>query len=60
MTLSAMLMLRHLGKKTHADRLERAVARVLASGEVVPADLAGGREPAGTDQIADAIVAALD
>jgi isocitrate dehydrogenase (NAD+) len=60
MILSAMLMLRHLGRKAHADRLERAVAKVLASGTVVPADLARGREPSGTDQVADAIVAALD
>ena len=56
MILSAMLMLRHLGRRADADRLESAVASVLASGRALPADLVRDGEPAGTTQVADAII----
>ena len=59
MILSAILMLRHLGQGPEADRLEGAVAQVLAAQEAIPADIARGRPAAGTDEIADAIVAQL-
>jgi isocitrate dehydrogenase (NAD+) len=54
--LSGVLMLRMLGEKEGADRIERAVHRVLSEGRVRTRDL-GGR--AGTDEYADAIIAAL-
>jgi isocitrate dehydrogenase (NAD+) len=60
MMLSATFMLRHLGRVTEADRLERAIARVLADGKARTADLKPRGEPAKTSEIADAIVAALD
>ncbi len=50
------MMLRHsLGSKADAGRVERAVARVLAS-EVRGADLGG---EASTDVITDAVIAAM-
>jgi isocitrate dehydrogenase (NAD+) len=58
MILSAALMLRHLGLGSHADRLDAAVAKVLSQGPR-PADLKPEGEPATTQQIADAICAAL-
>lgn len=60
MTLSAVLMLRHLGQPADADRLERAVARVLAEGKHRTGDLRPAGPPAKTDEVADAIVAQLD
>lgn len=60
MTLSAVLMLRHLGRASDADRLERAVARVLADGKHRTADLRPAGPPAKTDEVADAIVAHID
>lgn len=60
MILSAGLMLRHLGLDSHADRLDRAVARVLAAGRFRTADLRPVGEPAKTDEVADAIVEALN
>ncbi len=60
MILSGVLMLRHLGMDREGDRLERAVARVLAEGKVRPPDLKPAGAPAGTDEVAEAICAALD
>lgn len=60
MILSAVLMLRHLGQSPDADRLERAVANVLATGKHRTADLRPEGPPAKTDEVADAIVAQLD
>ncbi len=60
MILSAVLMLRHLGRGADADRLERAVARVIAAGEVRTGDLAPTGPPSTTEEVADAIVAALE
>jgi isocitrate dehydrogenase (NAD+) len=53
---SAVLMLRHLGEKTAADSIEKAVSKVLNKGEVLTADLGG---TASTDQITKAIIAEL-
>jgi isocitrate dehydrogenase (NAD+) len=60
--LSGMLMLRHLGERDAADRLEAAVSAVLAAGESVTYDMKPHRDdpPAvGTSQMADAIIAKL-
>jgi isocitrate dehydrogenase (NAD+) len=59
MILSAGLMLDHLGRPDDAQRLERAVAAVLANGETRPADLRPTGAPAGTQQVADAICEAI-
>lgn len=59
MILSAVLMLRHLGQKDDGDRLERAVAAVLADGKHRTADLRPLGAPAKTDEVADAIVARI-
>ncbi|MFS8639622.1 MAG: isocitrate dehydrogenase (NAD(+)) [Symbiobacteriaceae bacterium] len=50
--LSAVMMLRHLGEKEAADRVERAVAEVIAEGKTVTYDLGG---QAGTQEMARAI-----
>ena len=59
MILSAVLMLRHLGNDRDANRLERAVASVLAEGKLRTADLRPEGEPATTTQITEAILTAL-
>ena len=59
MILSAGLMLDHLGYDDQAQRLEGAVAKVLANGETRPADLRPTGAPATTQQVADAICEAL-
>jgi isocitrate dehydrogenase (NAD+) len=59
MILSAVLMLRHLGKEADAAKLERAVAQVLSSGKVRTADLRPLGERATTTAMAGAIVDAL-
>ncbi|MEN6303028.1 MAG: isocitrate/isopropylmalate dehydrogenase family protein [Armatimonadia bacterium] len=60
--LSGVLMLRHLGEGEAADRLEAAVARVIAEGKDVTYDLKPERDDptaVGTSEMADAIIAAL-
>lgn len=60
--LSGVLMLRHLGEKDAADRLEAAVAAVLAEGKNVTYDMKPDRNDptaVGTSEMADAIIAAL-
>jgi isocitrate dehydrogenase (NAD+) len=59
MILSAGLMLRHLGMDDHADRLDRGVAAVLATGRSRTADLRPVGPPAKTDEVADAICEAI-
>jgi len=61
MMLSGVMMLRHIGEVTAADRLEGAIARVIAEGKSVTYDLKPGRaeEAVGTSQVADAVIAAL-
>jgi len=56
--LSAVLMLRHLGEREAAERLEQAVAAVIAEGKDVTYDLKPHRDDptaVGTQQMADAI-----
>jgi len=60
--LSGAMLLRHIGEREAGDRLEAAVAGVLADGEALPADLRPAdddRPPAGTFAITDAIIARL-
>ncbi len=60
--LSGMLMLRHLGETDAADRLEQAVADVIAEGKDVTYDLKPHRDDptaVGTQEMADAICAKL-
>jgi len=60
--LSAGMMLRHLGEGEAADALEASVAGVLLSADLVPHDLRApedDRAPAGTSQVADAVIAGL-
>ena len=57
--LSGVLMLRHLGKTGEADRLENAVATVIAEGKKVTYDLKANRDDptaVGTSEMADAII----
>jgi isocitrate dehydrogenase (NAD+) len=63
MILSGMLMLRHLGEREAADRLERAIAAVIAEGKSVTYDMKPTRDDptaVGTSQVADAIIARLE
>jgi len=62
MILSAVLMLDYLGEKEAAQKLERAVAKVIAEGKQVTYDLKPNRDDptaVGTSQMADAIINAL-
>lgn len=57
--LSGMLMLRHIGEKDAADRLEKAVAAVIAEGKYVTYDMKPHRDDptaVGTSEMADAII----
>jgi len=56
MTLSAKLMLEYLGEKEKAEKLERAVARVIAESKTVTYDLGGN---AGTREMGKAIIRQL-
>jgi isocitrate dehydrogenase (NAD+) len=59
---SGALMLRFLGETEAADRVERAVMRVISEGEQVTYDLKPSRDDptaVGTQEMADAIIAAL-
>jgi isocitrate dehydrogenase (NAD+) len=61
--LSGVLMLRHLGEEDAANRLERAVARVIAEGKYVTYDMKPQRDDptaVGTKEMADAICAAME
>jgi isocitrate dehydrogenase (NAD+) len=54
------MMLRHLGEKDNADRLENAIAEVIAGGKHVTYDLKAHPATAvGTSQVADAVIAKL-
>jgi len=60
--LSGKLMLEYLGERAAAERLERAVAAVIAEGKNVTYDLKPNRDDptaVGTSQMADAIIAAM-
>ena len=62
MILSGALMLRHLGERAAAERVEGAVAAVIAEGKDVTYDLRADRDPAkaaSTSRMTEAIVAAM-
>jgi isocitrate dehydrogenase (NAD+) len=62
MILSGALMLRHLGERDAAERVEGAVAAVIAAGKDVTYDLRPDRDPskaATTTRMTDAIIAAM-
>jgi isocitrate dehydrogenase (NAD+) len=57
--LSGALMLRHLGKTKEADKLENAVAAVIAEGKYVTYDMKENRDDptaVGTKEMTDAII----
>jgi isocitrate dehydrogenase (NAD+) len=63
MILSGKLMLEHLGERAAAERLEAAVAAVIAAGERVTYDLKPTRDDptaVGTAEYADAIIERLE
>jgi isocitrate dehydrogenase (NAD+) len=63
MMLSGMLMLRHLEETDAAERLERAIAAVVAEGESVTYDMKPSRDDptaVGTSQVGDAIIEKLE
>ena len=55
--LSGVLLLRHIGQQSAAERVEAAIRAVIAEGRTVTYDLGGS---AGTSEFADAIVARLE
>ncbi len=62
MILSGMLMLRHLGERAAADRLEGAVAAVIRRGDKVTYDMKPRRDDptaVGTRAAADAVIEAM-
>jgi len=62
MMLSGVLMLRHLGRDDAADRLEAAIAGVIAEGGSVTYDMKPTRDDptaVGTSQVADAVIGKL-
>jgi isocitrate dehydrogenase (NAD+) len=63
MMFSGMLMLRHLGEGEAGDRLERALAAVIAEGRSVTYDMKPHRDDptaVGTSQVADAVIEQLE
>jgi isocitrate dehydrogenase (NAD+) len=61
--LSGVYMLRHLGETKAADRLEKAIARVIREGKSVTYDMKPERNDptaVGTSQVGDAVIAAMD
>ncbi len=62
MMLSAVMMLRYVGEKDSANRLEDAIAEVIAEGKNITYDLKLDRDDAtavGTNQVADAVIEKL-
>jgi isocitrate dehydrogenase (NAD+) len=63
MMLSGMLMLRHLEENDAAERLEQAIAEVIAEGRSVTYDMKPARDDpsaVGTSEVADAIIEKLE
>jgi isocitrate dehydrogenase (NAD+) len=63
MMLSGVTMLRHIGEMHNAERLEKAIADVIAEGKNVTYDMKSEEErnqAVGTSQVADAIVEKLE
>src|SRR3954447_2178320 len=61
--LSGVLMLRHLAEEDAADRLETAIAEVIAEGRSVTYDMKPSRDDptaVGTSEVADAIIEKLE
>ena len=61
--LSAVMMLRHIHETEAADRLENAIARVIAEGKDVTYDMKPHRDDptaVGTREMADAIIRAME
>lgn len=61
--LSGVLMLRHLGKEKEANKLENAVADVIAEGKYVTYDMKPDRNDptaVGTSEMADAIIKRIE
>ncbi len=61
--LSGVLMLRHLDERDAADRLEQAIAAVVAEGRSVTYDMKPSRDDptaVGTSQVADAVIEKLE
>jgi isocitrate dehydrogenase (NAD+) len=59
---SGVLMLRHLGEREAADRMQNAMASVIAEGKYVTYDLKPRPDDptaVGTSQVADAIIARM-
>jgi isocitrate dehydrogenase (NAD+) len=57
--LSGVMMLRHIGKSVEADKLENAVAAIIAEGKDVTYDMKADRNDptaVGTSEMADAII----
>src|SRR3954471_17380727 len=62
MMLSGVLMLRHIDETEAADRLESAIAAVIAEGKSVTYDMKPTRDDptaVGTSQVADAVIATM-
>jgi isocitrate dehydrogenase (NAD+) len=62
MMFSGVLMLRHLGEVSAADRLELALAAVIAAGESLTYDMKPTRDDptaVGTSDVADAVIAQM-
>jgi isocitrate dehydrogenase (NAD+) len=63
MMLSGVLMLRHLGEREPADRLETAIASVISEGKSVTYDMKPSRDDptaVGTSQVADAVIEQME
>jgi isocitrate dehydrogenase (NAD+) len=57
MMLSGVMMLKHLGEVKAADKLEKAIAAVIAEGKNVTYDMKpGSAAVVGTSQVADAVI----
>lgn len=61
MMLSGVMMLRHLGEVAVADRIEKAIAQVIAEGKKVTYDLRpSSNPPVGTMEVAEAVIEKLN
>jgi len=61
MMLSGVMMLRHLGEIGAADRLERAIAEIIAEGKNVTYDMKlDNTRAVGTSQVADAVIKEME
>jgi isocitrate dehydrogenase (NAD+) len=61
--LSGMLMLRHLGETTAADRLELAITELIREGDSLTYDMKPTRDDptaVGTSDVADALIERMD